>query len=76
MSWQVHWLEATADLSPWRETIAQEIEATRNHLAGFKPPPRLDILVQRIPGGVIPEIGIGGSRLACGSLALTVALLI
>ena len=59
MSWQVHWLEATGDLGPWRDRIAGEIAATRDHLGGFMPPPRLDILVQRLPT-VIPEIGMVG----------------
>ncbi len=71
MSWQLHWLEATGDLGPWRDRIASEVAATREHLAELVPPPRLDILVQRSPM-VIPEIGMVGHAYRAGLFALTV----
>ena len=71
MSWQLHWLEATSDLGPWRDRIAAEVAATREHLAAFLPPPRLDILVQRLPT-VIPEIGMVGHAYRAGLFGLTV----
>jgi hypothetical protein len=60
MRWTLHWLEAEGDLGPWRDTIAAEITATEAIVARLVPPPRLDILVQRVAGGGIPEIGMVG----------------
>ncbi|KAB1073522.1 DUF2268 domain-containing protein [Methylobacterium planeticum] len=67
MSWQLHWLEASGDLSPWRATIIAEVEIARNAVAGVLPPAPLDILVQRLPGAVIPETGTAGQAIR-GSL--------
>ena len=72
MSWQVHWLQAAGDLGSWRNGIMHEVEASRGHLAGLLPPPRLDILVQRIPGGGIPEIGLVGHAWRMSLFVLTV----
>ena len=58
MNWQLHWLEAEGELEPWRERIAAEIEAAKSAIGRVLPPPRLDILVQRLPGATIPEIGM------------------
>ncbi len=69
--WQLHWLEADGDLSPWRELVTAEIEATRKIVAKLLPPPRLDILVQRLPGAVIPELGMVGHAYRKGLFALT-----
>lgn len=60
MSWQLHWLEASGDLRPWRETIAEEVEIARRAVAGVLPVSPLDILVQRLPDAVIPETGTTG----------------
>lgn len=69
--WRLHWLEAEGDLGPWRERIAAEIQATRAVVAGLVEPPRLDILVQRLAGWVIPEIGMVGHSYRRGLFALT-----
>ena len=58
--WRLHWLEAEGDLGPWRDRITQEIEATRMAVSRHLPPPALDVLVQRLPGMVIREIGLVG----------------
>lgn len=72
MHWQVHWLEAEGDLTPWRPAIASEIAAARSAVAQVVPPPRLDILVQRLAGAVIPEIGLVGHAYRRSLFALTV----
>lgn len=60
MLWRLHWLEASGDLRPWRDRITAEVEIARNAVAGVLPVFPLDILVQRLPGAVIPETGTTG----------------
>lgn len=60
MSWHLHWLEASGDLGPWRDAIAAEVEIARNAVTTLVPITPLDILVQRLPGAVIPETGTTG----------------
>ena len=72
MDWRVHWLEAEGDLAPWRDRIAAEIEAARLAVAGLLPPFRLDLLVERVAGAVIPEIGTAGRAYRPSLCALTV----
>ncbi|MBV8779218.1 MAG: hypothetical protein JO258_18640 [Alphaproteobacteria bacterium] len=70
-SWTLHWLEAEGGLGPWRGRVAAEIEATRGIVAGLVAPPRLDIVVQRLPGWVIPEIGLVGHSYRRSLFSLT-----
>ncbi|KAB0876199.1 DUF2268 domain-containing putative Zn-dependent protease [Cronobacter muytjensii] len=58
--WTIHWLEAQGDLSDYRARIHDETAAAYETLAAIMMPPRLDILVHRAPGQVIPEIGLAG----------------
>jgi Predicted Zn-dependent protease (DUF2268) len=69
--WTLHWLEAEGELEPWRRQIAAEIEATRDIVSRLVTPPRLDVLVQRLPGQVIPEIGMVGHAFRRSLLTLT-----
>jgi hypothetical protein len=71
MTWSIHWLEATGDLRPWRDTITAEVDVARQAIADMMPMPPLDILVQRIAGAVIPEIGMVGHAYRAGLFALT-----
>jgi hypothetical protein len=71
MEWQLHWLEAEGDLGPWRERIAAEVEAARSAMERVLPPLRLDILVVRLAGATIPEIGMEGYAYRKGLFALT-----
>ena len=72
MAWHLHWLEAAGDLAPWKDIIAAEVAATEAHLATRLPPPRLDVLVQRLPGRGIPEIGLVGHAYRSSLFGLTV----
>ena len=72
MAWHVHWLEASGDLGPWRETIAAEIEIARRAMAELMLLPPLDILVQRVAGAVIPETGTAGMAYRASLFSLTV----
>jgi len=69
--WQLHWLEAEGDLHPWRRQIIDEIDATRAAVSRLLPPPRLDVLIQRLPGMVIREIGMVGHAYRRSLFALT-----
>ena len=71
MSWKLHWLDASSDLSPWRATIAAEVEAARTAVADMLPVSPLDILVQRLPGAVIPETGTMGQAIRDSLFSLT-----
>lgn len=70
--WTIHWLEAEGDLGPWRSQITAEIEATKDIVAGLVEPPRLDILIQRIPEWVIRKIGMVGHTYRRSLFSLTV----
>jgi len=70
-NWKLHWLEAEGDLSPWRRRIVSGVKAARRAIAAVVPPPPLDILVQRLAGGVIPEIGMVGHAYRKGLTGLT-----
>jgi hypothetical protein len=69
--WNLHWLDASGDLSPWRTQIASEIEASRIAVARIVEPPKVDILLQRAAGAVIPEIGMVGHAYRDTLFALT-----
>ena len=69
--WTLHWLEAEGDLQPWRAAIEREIDAARDAIARIVPLSRLDILIQRVPGHVIPEIGMGGHSWRRSLLSVT-----
>lgn len=71
MTWQLHWLEAEGSLAPWRERIVAEIDAAREAIATLAAPPGLDILVQRLPGAGIPELGMVGHAYRKALFALT-----
>lgn len=72
MDWRLHWLEADGDLSPWREAIANEIEAGYRAMTALLSATRIDILVQRRTGEVIPETGTTGMSLRASLFSITI----
>lgn len=58
--WTLHWLEATGSLSEYRAAISENIVTAESRLSQWLTPPRLDILIQNLPGQVIPEAGLLG----------------
>ena len=58
--WTLHWLEATGSLSQYRDPITENFVAAESLLSSMMIPPRLDILIQNLPGQVIPEVGLLG----------------
>lgn len=69
--WTLHWLEAEGELRPWRTVIEAEIGAAYDAISGLLAPPRLDILLQRLAGAAIPEIGMVGHSFRRGLFTLT-----
>lgn len=72
ITWRLHWLEASGDLGPWRGAVAKEVEIARKAVARVLPVSPLDILVQRLPGAVIPETGTTGQAMRPGLFSLTI----
>ncbi len=69
--WSLHWLAASGELKSHRAAIVGEIEAAYRALSGFDVPPRLDILVQRVAGETIPEMGMVGHAWRDSLFAMT-----
>lgn len=69
--WRLHWLEAEGDLSAVRNQVVSEFEVARAAVSQLLELPALDILVQRLPGQVIPEIGMNGYAMRKSLFALT-----
>ena len=59
--WKLHWLDATGDLSPWRDRITAEVQAGHAAMAPFVVPPRLDILMERDEEATRRDTGMGAS---------------
>lgn len=69
--WTIRWLEVEGSLAPWRERIDTEIGKAFSAIRAVVDPPRVDILLQRLTGRVIPELGHGGYSLRKGSIVIT-----
>ncbi|SDT92822.1 DUF2268 domain-containing putative Zn-dependent protease [Pseudomonas yamanorum] len=59
-AWTLHWLEASGSLAQFRAELIRECEVAYGAIAQMMPPPRLDILIQRLPGETLPELGLVG----------------
>ncbi|NWC96647.1 MULTISPECIES: DUF2268 domain-containing putative Zn-dependent protease [unclassified Pseudomonas] len=59
-AWTLHWLEASGSLAEFRPELIREFEAAYGAIAELMPPPRLDVLIQRLPGETLPELGLVG----------------
>ena len=59
-AWTLHWLEASGSLAQFRPELIREFEVAYEAIAQLLPPPRLDILIQRLPGETLPELGLVG----------------
>ena len=71
MSARLHWLEAVGTLDPWRQVIAAEIVAGWEAADRRVTLPEIDVLVQRVPQGGIPHLGMGGHAHRPNCLSLT-----
>jgi hypothetical protein len=59
-AWTLHWLEASGSLAQFRPELIREFEVAYGAIAQLMPLPRLDILIQRLPGETLPELGLVG----------------
>jgi uncharacterized protein YjaZ len=58
--WTLHWLEASGSLGECRAEVLGEFEAAYKMISRLIAPPRLDVLIQRLPGETLPEMGLMG----------------
>ena len=72
--WALHWLEASGYLSGYRAEITAAFEQAHRTVSTMIPPPRLDIIVQRLAGETIPEMGIAGRAYRSTMFSMTVDL--
>ena len=70
--WHLHWLEASGSLHETRVDIAGNLEAAYRTVSQLIATPRLDILVQRLEGQTITEMGIVGRAYRNTLFAMTV----
>ncbi|MGE8395678.1 hypothetical protein HFV04_026440 [Pseudomonas sp. BIGb0427] len=71
-NWTLHWLQASGDLSNWQSAITEQAVEAKNAIERLLPAPALDILVQALPGQVIPEVGLVGYAFRHNLFSLTV----
>ncbi len=72
--WTLHWLEASGYLSGYRTEITAAFEQAYRTVSTIMPPPRLDIIVQRLAGETIPEMGLVGRAYRSTMFSMTVDL--
>jgi hypothetical protein len=70
--WTLHWLEASGYLSGYRAEITDAFEQAYRTVSTMMPPPRLDVIVQRLAGETIPEMGLVGRAYRSTMFSMTV----
>lgn len=70
-AWTLHWLEASGSLAEFHKELVGEFETAYEALALRMVPPRLDVLVQRLPGETIPELGLVGRAYRSSMFSMT-----
>lgn len=56
--WTLHWLDATGDLSAWRDRITAQVNDAYRMMKPFVQPTAIDILIERGNENVTPETGM------------------
>lgn len=59
-AWTLHWLEASGSLDEFRGELVAEFEIAYSAISRSMPAPLLDVLIQRLPGETIAELGLVG----------------
>lgn len=70
--WTLHWLEASGSLEEFRPELLENFKAAYRSLSHVLLPPVLDILMQRLAGETILELGVVGRAYRETMFALTV----
>lgn len=71
-AWTLHWLEASGSLADLRSDLTGEFDAAYKTISRLIPPPRLDVLIQRLPGETIPEMGLVGRAYRSSMFTMTI----
>ena len=75
MKWSLHFLEAEGSLAHWRERLTAQAHATHDRIAAHLPEetamPPVDVVIERVPGKTIPELGFGGHAFRRGCMSIT-----
>ena len=71
-AWTLHWLEASGSLAELRSELNGEFEVAYQAISHLMPPPRLDVLIQRLTGETIPEMGMVGRAYRSTMFTMTI----
>jgi len=75
MNWTLHFLEAEGSLAAWRDCLTAEARTVHDRIAEHLAPdvamPPIDVVIQRVKGWGIPELGIGGNTPRRGCMTIT-----
>ncbi|MGF0237739.1 DUF2268 domain-containing putative Zn-dependent protease [Rhodococcus sp. IEGM1300] len=71
-AWTLHWLEASGSLADFRSDLTGEFEAAYHTVSRLVQPPQLDVLIQRLPGEVLAEMGLVGRAYRSSMFSMTV----
>lgn len=71
-AWTLHWLEASGSLGELRSDLIGEFDAAYKTVSRLMTPPRLDVLIQRLPGETIPEMGLVGRAYRSSMFSMTI----
>lgn len=69
--WTLHWLEASGSLDDFRAEVIGEFDTACKTVSRLLTPPRLDVLIQRLPGETIPEMGLMGRAYRSTTFSMT-----
>ncbi|MNQ60422.1 hypothetical protein D3C85_747010 [compost metagenome] len=70
-AWTLHWLEASGSLGEIRGDVIDEFDVAYQAISRLLPPPRLDVLIQRLPGETIAEMGLVGRAYRSSMFSMT-----
>nr|WP_315421789.1 DUF2268 domain-containing putative Zn-dependent protease [uncultured Pseudomonas sp.] len=70
-AWTLHWLEASGCLAEFRQALTGEFDIAYQAISRYLPAPRLDVLIQRLPGETIAELGLVGRAYRSTMFSLT-----
>lgn len=71
-AWTLHWLEASGSLAEHRCELIGEFDAAYKTVSRLMTPPRLDVLIQRLAGETIPEMGLVGRAYRSTMFTMTI----
>lgn len=77
MNLSIHFLEAEGSLAPWRDALCAQAEDIGKRISARVPAEfcahPVDILIQNLPEGTVPGMGMGGSCFRRGLVTVSLA---